>query len=71
MANEKILKNKGLLKKRKKIDRNSRKKHRLKYEKAKSKRGAHGLGIIRENPGRQYEGERNIRQNRLAAVKLH
>ncbi len=42
LASEKILKNKGLIKKRKKIDRNSRVKLRRKFDKATSKRRAAG-----------------------------
>ena len=42
LASEKILKNKGLIKKRKKMDRNSRVKLRRKFDKANSKRRAYG-----------------------------
>jgi hypothetical protein len=42
LANEKILKNKGLVKKRKKIEGNSRIKLRKKYQKAVSKQRAKG-----------------------------
>jgi U3 small nucleolar RNA-associated protein 3 len=42
LASERILKNKGLLKKRKKIDRNSRVKHRRRFDKAQSKQRARG-----------------------------
>lgn len=69
LASEKILKNKGLLKKRKKIDRNSRVKLRRKFDKAASKRRAYGH-VIRANPGLNYEGEKNIRYGRIASVKL-
>lgn len=57
MANEKIIKNKGLIKKRKKIDGNSRVKLREKYRKALIKRKAKGIIGVKENPGRYYEGE--------------
>jgi hypothetical protein len=69
LANEKILKNKGLIKKRKKIDQNGRVKLRRKFDKATSKRRAYGH-VIRENPGREYEGERNIKYGRIASTKL-
>ena len=51
LASEKILKNKGLIKKRKKVDQNSRVKLKRKFEKAVSKRRAYGH-VIRSDPGR-------------------
>jgi len=57
------------MKKRKKIDRNGRVKLRRKFDKATSKRRAHGH-FIRENPGRNYEGEANIKYGRIASTKL-
>ena len=55
LINEKISKNKGLMKKRKKIEGNSRVKLRQKYKKAKIKQRSKGK-VLRENPGRGYEG---------------
>ena len=57
------------MKKRKKIDRNSRVKHRRKFSKATSKRRAYGH-FTREDPGRGYEGERHIKYGRFGGVKL-
>lgn len=53
LASETILKNRGLMKRRRKTDGNSRLKLRKRFEKAKSKQRAMGH-FVRENPGRQY-----------------
>lgn len=54
LANEKILKNKVLMKRRRRDDGNSRTKLRHKYEKALVRRKAKGFTGVRENPGRYY-----------------
>ena len=51
-----IIKNKGLTRKRKKIDRNSRVKHREKFRKAMIKRGSK-VTDFKEGPKGKYAGE--------------
>lgn len=68
-VNEKIAKNKGLTKRRKKIDGNSRVKLRLKYKKAQIKHRSKGH-VVRENPGRHYEGEAPIKYGLVKSVKI-
>ncbi len=53
MASQQILLNRGLTKKRKKIQGNSRVMLRLKHKKAMSKLRSKG-NFVRENPGRIY-----------------
>lgn len=54
LASEKIIKNKGLIKKRKKIDGNSRVKLREKFRKAQIKLRTKGKIGVKQNPGRHY-----------------
>lgn len=70
LASEKIIKNKGLVKRRKKIDGNSRVKLREKYRKAQIKLRAKGKIGIKENPGRYYEGEKKITYGKIGSTKL-
>ena len=70
LANEKMIKNKGLIKKRKKIDGNSRVKLRQKYRKALIKRTAKGFVGVRQNPGRHYEGENKVLMGKIASRNL-
>lgn len=70
LANEKILKNKGLMKRRRRDDGNSRTKLRHKYEKALVKRRAKGYIGVKENPGRFYQGEEKVLYGKIASTKL-
>lgn len=66
-----MMKNKGLTRKRKKIDRNSRVKHREKYRKALIKRSA-GVQEFKEGPQGKYSGEKSgFKANIVKSTKLH
>ena len=58
------------MKKRKKIDGNSRVKLREKYRKALIKRKAKGIIGVKENPGRHYEGEEKVLMGKIGSRKL-
>lgn len=69
-VDEKIKRNKGIVKKRKKIERNVRVKNKMKYlKKVKIRRGT--LGIKEVGDKTRYEGEKTgIRKNLVKSVKL-
>ena len=69
LINEKMSKNKGLMKKRKKISGNSRVVLTKKFEQKMKKYRSKGK-VVRENPGNDYEGEASIKYGRHAGVKF-
>lgn len=69
-VDEKIKKNKGIVKKRKKIERNVRVKNKMKYlRKVKVRRATLGISELRNK--QRYEGEvTGIRKNLIKSIKL-
>lgn len=64
------MKNKGLTRKRKKIDSNSRVKHREKFRKAMIKRGSK-VSEFKEGPKGKYGGEASgLKGNLIKSTKL-